>query len=65
MKTTLLILLLTAFIPAQARAVGFSLLEALSLIESGNNDRAIGRAGEVSRYQILPTVWRRYSHSAA
>lgn len=65
MKTALLILSLTAFIPAQARAAGLSLLEALSLIESGNNDRAIGRAGEVSRYQILPAVWRRYSESAA
>jgi len=39
---------------------GLPLLEALSMIESGNNDRAIGRAGEVSRYQILPVVWKRY-----
>jgi hypothetical protein len=38
-------------------------LEAISLIESGGNDRAIGGAGEVSRYQILPRVWKTYSHS--
>jgi len=30
---------------------------ALGQIESGNNDHARGRAGEVSRYQILPAVW--------
>ncbi|MHB8520698.1 MAG: hypothetical protein ACYDH9_08060 [Limisphaerales bacterium] len=37
---------------------------ALSAIESGNRDRAIGPAGEVSRYQILPHVWRRSLGSA-
>ena len=31
--------------------------EALSMIESGNNDRAIGAVGEVSRYQIRPEFW--------
>jgi hypothetical protein len=35
------------------------------MIESGNNDRAVGAAGEVSRYQIRPYVWRRYSVSRA
>jgi hypothetical protein len=30
---------------------------ALSMIESGNNDRAIGLVGEVSRYQIRPELW--------
>jgi len=34
---------------------------ALSQIESGNNDRAIGRAGEISRYQIKPKVWERFA----
>src|SRR5512135_2757300 len=42
-----------------------SRLEAISMIESGNNDRAIGGAGEISRYQIKPFVWRRYSNSHA
>lgn len=36
---------------------------ALSMIETGINDRAVGRAGEVSRYQIMPSVWRHYSRS--
>lgn len=31
--------------------------DALSLIESRNNDHAIGRQREVSRYQILPAFW--------
>ena len=30
---------------------------ALSQIESGDNDKAIGKMGEISRYQILPDVW--------
>ena len=34
---------------------------ALAQIESGNDDRAIGPAGEVSRYQIKPELWRRYA----
>lgn len=32
---------------------------ALSMIESGDNDRAVGRDGEVSRYQISISEWRR------
>ena len=31
--------------------------DALSMIESGDNDRAIGNRGEVSRFQILPALW--------
>ena len=38
---------------------------ALSQIESGDNDRAIGRAGEISRYQIKPKIWRRYAPLSA
>jgi hypothetical protein len=36
---------------------------ALGMIESGNDDRGVGRAGEVSRYQIHPAVWKNYSES--
>jgi hypothetical protein len=32
--------------------------EALSMLESGDNDFAVGPRGEVSRYQIMPSVWR-------
>ena len=31
--------------------------QALSMIESGNNDRAIGQHGEISRFQIRPELW--------
>ncbi len=34
---------------------------ALSQIESGDNDLAVGAAGEVSRYQIKPELWQRYA----
>ena len=33
-------------------------LAALSQIESGDNDKAIGKNGEVTRYQVAPKVWR-------
>jgi hypothetical protein len=36
---------------------------ALGMIETGNRDDEIGGAGEVSRYQIMPSVWRHYSQS--
>ena len=49
-------------------AAGASLLDshrrfALGMIETGNDDQEIGGAGEVSRYQIMPSVWRQYSSS--
>lgn len=39
------------------------LLVAIATIESGNNDKAVGRLGEISRYQIRPTTWAAYSKS--
>lgn len=42
---------------------GLDRLEALSMIESGGNDRMVGRHGEISRYQILKREWRRVSAS--
>ena len=30
---------------------------ALSIIESGNDDHAVGRSGEVSRFQIRSELW--------
>ena len=36
---------------------------ALGMIETGNDDREIGGAGEVSRYQIMPSVWKHYSQT--
>lgn len=46
-------------------SAGLSKLEAISMIETGNNDAVVGRAGEVSRYQIKPRIWREYSPSRA
>lgn len=34
---------------------------ALSMLESGDNDNAVGSHQEVSRFQILPAVWREYA----
>lgn len=34
------------------------LLIALSAIESGHRPNAVGPAGEVSRFQVLPSIWR-------
>ena len=38
-------------------------LFALGMIETGNNDYLVGSAGEVSRYQLMPVVWKSYSTS--
>ena len=61
MQNYILAILLTT-VGAKAQ---LSRLEALSMIESGDNDAAIGRAGEVSRFQIMPSVWAHYSGSRA
>jgi hypothetical protein len=37
---------------------------ALGMIETGNEDDAVGGAGEVSRYQIMPSVWQHYNSSS-
>ena len=37
--------------------------QALADIESGGNDRAVGKKGEVSAFQILPSMWKSYSES--
>jgi hypothetical protein len=38
---------------------------ALSLLESGDNDRATGPSGEISRYQMQPSVWQHYAATNA
>ena len=37
---------------------------ALSQIETRDNDNAVGAAGEISRYQVRPKLWRRYAADA-
>ena len=46
-----------------SRAEVYSFWDSLALIESGMRDNAVGRDGEVSRYQLLPKVWSQYSKS--
>ena len=58
MKTLLLIICL-----APLGCFGMDRLSALSMLETGNNDRMIGRAGEISRYQILQSEWRSVTNS--
>lgn len=33
----------------------------LADVESGGNDRAVGKKGEVSAFQILPSMWKEHS----
>jgi len=58
MKTLMLFLLLSA------SAFGMDRMSALSMIESGDDDHAIGKAGEISRFQILKPVWESVTNSA-
>lgn len=50
MKKPLFLLLCLSVMPAMSQDA--RRLAALSQIESGDNDRAVGKDGEVSRYQI-------------
>ena len=47
-------------------ACGFGMdrLSALSMLETGNNDRAVGSAGEISRFQVKKAEWRTVTNSA-
>lgn len=56
-------LVLALFLGLPLGVLGSDRLAALSMIESGNNDRAIGKAGEVSRYQVLRREWRSVTNS--
>ena len=38
--------------------MGMGRFDALAQVETGGRDKAVGLAGEVSRYQISPAVWR-------
>ncbi len=40
------------------------LLSAISAVESGNNDLAVGRANERSRFQISEYVWQQHATAA-
>jgi hypothetical protein len=46
---------------ASLSALAMDRFAALSMLESGDNDSAIGPSGEISRYQVLPSTWQRYT----
>jgi len=56
MRVWLVILVLALFGPAIS-VPAMDRWEALSMIESGDEDQAIGPGGEVSRFQIRPDLW--------
>jgi hypothetical protein len=43
---------------------GMDRLSALSMLETGNDDRAIGSAGEISRFQVKKAEWQSVTNSA-
>ena len=59
MKAIALVLLLLP-----ACAFGMDRFAALSMLETGDNDQAIGSAGEISRYQVRKTEWHSVTNSA-
>jgi len=46
------------FFLSAASAAAMDRWLALAKFESNNNDLAVGRAGEVSRFQITPALWK-------
>ena len=57
MKVRLYIMFVLAGLGLTMPALAMDRWEALSMIESGNNDHAVGAVGEVSRFQIRPEFW--------
>ena len=43
---------------------GMDRLSALSMLETGNDDQAVGSAGEISRFQVKKAEWRSVTNSA-
>jgi hypothetical protein len=54
------VIVILSVLSAQA---GLSKLEAISMIETADRDGVVGKAGERSRYQIMPRVWSSYTSS--
>ena len=55
--------LILALACAPITSFGMDRLSALSSIETGDNDNAVGKAGEVSRYQVLKAEWQSVTSS--
>src|SRR5438046_312562 len=65
MKSTMVSLGVVLALSAGMRTHAMERWAALAQLESGNNDHALGLAGEISRYQIKPRVWHRYAPASA
>jgi hypothetical protein len=62
-KVTLSSFVLAAWVCLPIRAL--DRWSALSQIESGDNDHAVGSAGEISRFQMRPETWQRFAPPTA
>lgn len=58
---TKLIAAFTSICLTHAAITQASELAALRIIESNDNPRAVGKAGERTAYQILPRTWKQYA----
>jgi hypothetical protein len=65
MKTHIFIVVVGLVIGTRTQLQAMDRWSALSQIESGDNDHAVGAAGEVSRYQIKPEIWHRCAPAGA
>ena len=43
---------------------GMDRFAALSMLETGDNDQAVGSAGEISRFQVMKVEWQSVTNSA-
>lgn len=58
------LILLILLLPIPAFADHYDrILEAIAKVETGLTPDAIGRRGERSRFQIMPTTWARFSRA--
>jgi len=57
MRFRLAILILTGLCLTTSHSKAMDRWAALSMIESGDDDQAIGPGGEISRFQIRPELW--------
>jgi len=55
--------LILLFTLAPMLSYGMDRITALSMLETGNDDTMVGRAGEISRYQVKKNEWKSVSGS--
>jgi hypothetical protein len=65
MRVWFVVLVVGLFVGPVSRVPAIDRWSALSQIESADDDAAVGAAGEISRFQIRPEVWRRYAPADA